>query len=226
MMWALLTCCAFGAALGLGLGQVVPLLLPAPAPAGPQVPRRQDRLTGAFLAASVPVMAHGAGIDSFAILGLSCLLGWALVALALIDLRTWFLPDMVTIPLIAAGMLASIAGLTGPLFDHAVGACLGYALIWGLASAYKMLRGQDGMGLGDAKLLAAGGAWCGWTALPGILLIGCFATIAAICLSRAKGNADPTAPVPLNAIPFGPGLALGIWLTWLLGPLVWAWGQW
>lgn len=149
---------------------------------------------------------------------LTAVLGWWLLALALIDLREYRLPDAGTLPLLAAGLAVSAAGLTGPLWAHLLGAVLGYASLAGLAYAYRRLRGIDGLGLGDAKLLAAGGAWAGAAALPSILLwagLSGLAAAAALALAGRPMGAQ-------TALPFGPGLALGLFLTWTLGPLVFA----
>ncbi len=142
----------------------------------------------------------------------TCLLGWALLGLALVDLRTLRLPDAGTLPLILGGLALAAAGLTGPLAAHAAGAALGYAALAGIAWGYRRLRGIDGLGLGDAKLLAAGGAWLGWAAVPSVLL---WASLAGLALALATG---PLAA--RRAVPFGPGIAAGIWLTWLHGPVV------
>ena len=75
-------------------------------------------------------------------------------------------------------------------------------------------------GLGDVKLFAAAGAWVGWQGLPSVLLIGAATGLAAaLLLARAKGPPGPREPVP-----FGPYLALGLWITWLYGPVNLQWG--
>jgi leader peptidase (prepilin peptidase)/N-methyltransferase len=80
-----------------------------------------------------------------------------------------------------------------------------------------VLRRRDGLGLGDAKLLAAGGAWLSWHALPSTLLIAAgFALVLALCASLAGKLRLSTA----TCVPFGPFLAGAIWLSWLYGPLL------
>ena len=70
-------------------------------------------------------------------------------------------------------------------------------------------------GLGDVKLFAAAGAWVGWQGLPSVLLIGAAAGLAAACiLGRPKGARGPR-----ESVAFGPYLALGLWITWLYGPV-------
>ncbi|MGF1502338.1 MAG: prepilin peptidase [Paracoccaceae bacterium] len=138
-------------------------------------------------------------------------LGTALVGLAWFDLRHFRLPDAATLPLLLGGLALSAAGLTGPMWSHAAGAAAGYALIAGIDAAYRRIRGQTGLGLGDAKLLAAGGAWTGLAALPSILLLGALAGIGTALLRGSRWR---------EPLPFGPGLALGIWLAWCHGPVL------
>jgi len=143
----------------------------------------------------------------------TCLLGWALLLLGAIDRRIGLLPDMLTLPLVVAGLLAGLFEPGAPLADRAIGAAVGYLLFAGLAFAYRRLRGRDGLGLGDAKLLAAGGAWLGWQALPWVILVGAGAALV-VTLIAARGEVSRH-----TAIAFGPWLAFGIWLMRLIGPL-------
>ena len=81
----------------------------------------------------------------------------ALVYLAYIDLRTFRLPDAITLPLILSGLLFngfSAEGLV-PFQESVIGALLGYTSLWLLNSLYRLTKKQDGIGMGDAKLLAA-----------------------------------------------------------------------
>src|SRR5262245_43511678 len=94
-------------------------------------------------------------------------------------------------------------------------AALGFALMAGVALIYRKLRGRDGLGLGDAKLLAAAGAWLGAEALPSVPLWACGSAVLALLL-RAWRAAARSAEMP---IPFAPSLAFGVWLVWLYGPL-------
>jgi len=96
-----------------------------------------------------------------------------LVYLAYIDLRTFRLPDLFTLPLIFVGLCFngfSNLAFVGPQASI-LGALLGYSLLWLLNRLYRYIKKQDGIGMGDAKLLAVLGAWLGWSALPGILLL-------------------------------------------------------
>jgi leader peptidase (prepilin peptidase)/N-methyltransferase len=96
-----------------------------------------------------------------------------LAYLAYIDLRTFRLPDLITLPLIFLGLcFNSFSNLqvVDPQ-ESILGALLGYLSLWLLNRIYRYIRSQDGIGMGDAKLLAGLGAWLGWHALPGILFI-------------------------------------------------------
>ena len=168
------------------------------------IPRHLPVLEGAFLLVPLSAVAAGAPLPA------SCALGWTLLALAAIDLRTWTLPDALTLPLLGGGLLLAALGATGPPALHAAGALAGAAAVVGIDAAYRAWRGAPGMGMGDAKLLAAAGAWCGLAALPSVLLLACVMGL----LAALAAGAGARAPVP-----FGPGLAAGTWLTWLLGPV-------
>jgi leader peptidase (prepilin peptidase)/N-methyltransferase len=146
----------------------------------------------------------------------SCLLGWTLITLSAIDIRHRTLPDLIVIPLIGLGLI--IAWLDNPpiFADHLIGASMGFVAFAGIAFLYRVLRNRDGLGLGDAKLLGAGGAWLGWEALPGIVLS---AAIIALIFALASGCARRRPIKGGTAIAFGPYLALAVWLTWIFGPL-------
>ena len=118
-----------------------------------------------------------------------------------------------------AGLAAALWLAPEALAAHAVGAVLGYGAFRGFAWAYRRLRGREGLGQGDAKLLAAAGAWLGWEALPAVLLLAALVGLAlAGALALRRGGLDPGAPLP-----FGPCLALAFWLCWLrTGGLAWA----
>lgn len=129
----------------------------------------------------------------------------ALVQLARIDWATQRLPNLITVPLLAAGLVWAF-GTAEDFYIHLLGAALGYGVFWGVEVAYRLIRKRDGLGRGDAKLLAVGGAWCGAWALPLIVLI---ASLAALAYVLPKGE-DRHA-----RISFGPFLAFGIGAVWL-----------
>ena len=142
-------------------------------------------------------------------------LGWTLLALAGIDFRSYVLPDFLTLPLVPAGLIATWAIAPGMLAANAIGAVAGFAFIAAVRAIYRLARGREGIGLGDAKLLAAAGAWIGWSGLPSVLLVASLSGLGFALLRAArKGTLSST-----DRIPFGPFLCLGIWIVWLYGPL-------
>jgi leader peptidase (prepilin peptidase) / N-methyltransferase len=139
-----------------------------------------------------------------------CLLGWTLLVMGLIDLRTLKLPDFGNYLLISGGLAVTYALAADAAIDHAIGAVSGFLTLFAVSWLYRQIRGRDGLGLGDAKLLAAGGAWLGWQALPGILAIaGVAGLIVAIVAQNGHGFDR------YRVVAFGPYLALAIWITWL-----------
>lgn len=138
------------------------------------------------------------------------LLTWALVALTGIDLRTMLLPDNITLPLMWLGLLLALAPVFTDLRSAVIGAAAGYLSLWSVYHLFRLLTGKEGMGYGDFKLLAALGAWMGWQALPGIILMSSVVgAVVGIVLIVARGR-DRQLPIP-----FGPYLAAAGWL-WLL----------
>ena len=128
-----------------------------------------------------------------------------LVSLAYIDLRTFRLPDAITIPTMTAGLVFNYLAPFGFAdFPSAIwGAILGYLFLWGLNWVYRAVKKQNGIGLGDAKLLSALGAWLGLNAIPNILLIASLAGLIGgfVWLQLQKQSIR-------SAFPFGPFLAI------------------
>lgn len=142
-----------------------------------------------------------------------CVLGWGLLALGWIDARTMLLPDALTLPLLVIG-LASTAWLDQPVIaEHALAAALGYGSFALIAAGYQRLRGRAGLGGGDAKLMAAAGAWLGLAALPWVVVL---AAVSGLGLAGARWLAGDGIDRD-TAMPFGPCLALAIWILRLWG---------
>lgn len=173
--------------------------------------------------AAVAVAAWSAWLTTGWLLWVTCAFGWALLALAAIDWREFRLPDFLTLPLIAAGLavqyaLAPASPLSvGPdsLLAGVIGAVAGGLFMLAVRWAYAALRHREGIGLGDAKLFAAIGAWVGWLGLPSVLLVAALAGLAA-ALVRYGGKEKLRAD---DRVPFGTFLCLGTWIVWLYGPL-------
>lgn len=138
------------------------------------------------------------------------------MGLALVDYRHFVLPDVISLPLLIAGFIVAAAGGMPRLGDAVIGAVVGFAAFTAVAWLYRRARGRDGLGLGDAKLLGAIGAWVGWVELPAIVLL---ASVAALIVAIGQGGGvvrlDDTRPVA-----FGPYLGLAMWLTVLYGPFL------
>nr|WP_040242147.1 A24 family peptidase [Chromohalobacter japonicus] len=170
-------------------------------------------LMAGLLLASV-IIVHGATWAALAWSGL-CL---ALLVLAVIDLRTQLLPDIITLPLLWAGLLYQLFFQPYMLGNAVVGAMAGYVLLWSFYWLFKWLTKKEGMGYGDFKLLAALGAWLGWTMLPMLLMLSAgvgaiIGVLLQVSLPRLRG-------MPL---PFGPFLALAGWIAVLFGAPLRAW---
>lgn len=170
-------------------------------------------MEGAALGLAVRTVWETAGAVRFATAGL----GWMLLCLSAIDVKSFRLPDWGTLSLVLAGLGLATAGMTGPPIEHALGAALGYAALAAIGWGYRRWRGVDGLGLGDAKLFAAAGAWLGVFGLASTLLIGAATGLAiALALSLVDRRRELGRRM---AIPFGPALAAGFWITWLYGPI-------
>ncbi|MFT4195216.1 prepilin peptidase [Ottowia sp.] len=146
--------------------------------------------------------------------GAWCLFAAVLVALTLIDWDTTLLPDDLTLPLLWAGLIASMTGWTGVALPDAVwGAIGGYLSLWLVYWAFKLATGKEGMGYGDFKLFAALGAWFGWQALvPIILMASVIGAIVGIGLKLMSSLREG------GVVPFGPFLAMAGITAMIFGP--------
>jgi leader peptidase (prepilin peptidase)/N-methyltransferase len=157
-----------------------------------------------LLATAIAVAAVLAEPDA-AHIWLACGLGWTLLALSWIDLRHFLLPDVLTLPLLLAGLAARFWLDRATVTGGAIGAALGYLLFRAVEILYRKLRGRDGLGQGDAKLLAAAGAWVGWQGLSSVITAAALIGIVVALARRRSG-----------AIPFGPCLAMALWLVYVV----------
>ena len=137
----------------------------------------------------------------------SLVLMFFLIALSWVDYKTHRLPNKLTFPLMLIGLLNGY--ITNKAIDSFIGLTLGYLIFFSLETFYKVIKNKDAIGRGDAKLLAVGGAWCGWVGLPYIILIASSSGLISVLFFKKY-------LLKLNGhIPFGPFLALGITIIWI-----------
>jgi len=142
----------------------------------------------------------------------TALLGWWLLLVAALDQEHHWLPDALTLPLVPLGLAAGWAGFGPPLAERAIGAAVGFAALAALRIGYRRLRGREGMGGGDPKLLAGLGAWVGALQLPFVLLGAGLLGLAAVLAMRLRGEAvTRTTRLALGAL-----MAVAAWPVWLV----------
>lgn len=145
------------------------------------------------------------GITAWSVPGIQTLFSlWLLASfllpLTLIDWQHQLLPDCLTQPLLWAGLLVHTLGHALPLRDAVLGAVAGYLSLWLIYWGFRLTTGREGLGYGDFKLLAALGAWCGWQALPSVVLIAALSGIVGyFALNHSHKNSQ--------TISFGPYLS-------------------
>lgn len=135
-----------------------------------------------------------------------------LVVLAGIDLRHYLLPDVLTLGLLALAFTANALGIgTVGALNGLCAAVLGFTALWSLNAAYRLLRGVDGFGGGDIKMLAALGACVGVTGLADILTI---ASLLALACALGRWLLTGARVSLRTRMPFGPFLAIAA--AWLV----------
>lgn len=153
----------------------------------------------------ITALSQSGSFTVLATLGLTA----CLAAIAWIDARSLRIPDRLSLPLIGLGLCWAALQPDAPMVPHLIGAALGYGVLAIIGSAYFRRTGTEGLGLGDAKLFAAAGAWLGWQALPQVLLIAATTGLIFALIRKSQGAFGPA------QMAFGPWLALGIWLVWI-----------
>lgn len=167
-------------------------------------------LVVAYAAVAVAGMASRAP-DALVVLA-SVVLAAGLLSASVIDAMSYRLPDPINATLAIAGLV--FGALSGwALAAQLASGAIGFAALWIVGEAYRRLRGRDGIGLGDAKLLGVAGIWLGVEALPTVLLA---AAVGALVWVLIRAVLRQTAPGG-EWIAFGPFLAGGIWLVWTHG---------
>ena len=142
-------------------------------------------------------------------------LGTALIVLFMIDLEHHILPNSITLPGIVVGFAFSLVAPPGP-FDAFLGIVVGGGVLYGIALAYYLIRKEEGMGMGDVKMLAMIGAFLGWRAVLVTLVLSSFAgaLVGVLMMATQRGSMR-------YALPFGTFLAIGALVAMLTGePLI------
>jgi leader peptidase (prepilin peptidase)/N-methyltransferase len=144
---------------------------------------------------------------------------WALVVITFIDLDHRIIPDVISLPGTALGLAFSFApGFPRPV-DSALGVAAGAGFLFFVLYAYEKIMGEEGMGLGDVKLLAMIGAFLGWQALPITIMVSSLTgSLVGVGYALVKGESVRKFPVP-----FGPFLALGALVHLFFGVEVLQW---
>lgn len=137
-------------------------------------------------------------------------LGLVLIAVSAVDLRQHRVPDALSLPLIAAGFAVALTVSYQPFTRHLLGALAGYGIFALIGEIHFRLRRSEGLGLGDAKLFAAAGAWMGWPALPMVLMTASLSAVAFVLVAWRR-------PLCTRRLPFAPFLSVGFWSVWVFG---------
>lgn len=137
--------------------------------------------------------------------------GWLLLALAALDVIEFWLPDYLTVALALTGFAAIFLAPPG-LEDRLIGGVAGAASLWTIGFAYRRLRGREGLGGGDPKLLGAIGLWVGWAMLPFVLLLASLAGLGLVSADRVRGRTVSAS----DRYPLGALMAIAAYPVWLV----------
>jgi leader peptidase (prepilin peptidase)/N-methyltransferase len=126
-----------------------------------------------------------------------------------IDLKHYIIPNELTFPLMLIGFVKSFdPNLNQTIFPNYINSLLGgffgYAVIWLIIFFYKKVRNKEGMGLGDAKLMAVVGFWFGWASIPFTIFISSAVALVLVIPSLIKKTRNMSAQIP-----FGPYIIIG-----------------
>ena len=188
--------------------------------------RGRCRTCGAAISSMYPLVelttavlfAAGAALyGPSALLAVRLVFGCALVVLFAIDLRLRVLPDVITLPGIAVGFVASCFLPPGWL-SSLIGLIAGGGILFAIAEAYYRVRGQQGLGMGDVKMLAMIGAFLGWPLMILTLVFASFAgsIVGVALIASGRGNLQV-------ALPFGTFLAVGAIVAAAAGDPILTW---
>ncbi|MGD9152782.1 MAG: A24 family peptidase [Gammaproteobacteria bacterium] len=137
---------------------------------------------------------------------------WFLIAATFIDIDHQILPDILTLSLLWIGLFVNCFDIFANSHDAILGAIIGYSFFWVVNALFRLIRGKEGIGHGDFKLMAAAGAWMGWQLLPFVILCGSVLALligGGYLLLKGKSRGVP--------IPFGPFIAIAMWIGIIWG---------
>jgi len=137
--------------------------------------------------------------------------GWLLLTLAALDLAYFVLPNALTATLAGAGLVTGLLGVEPPLQDRLIGGAGGFAALWLIGKGYRLLRGREGLGGGDPKMLGAIGLWLGWQILPMVVFLAALTGLAIVLVGMTMGKSAALS----DAKPFGALLAIAAYPAWL-----------
>jgi len=160
------------------------------------------------------------GLALFAASGVEGLMGaifgWVLITLAALDAQHHWLPDKLTLLLAVCGLAASLWVDEPDLVNRAIGGVAGFLALFLIGWSYRLLRGREGLGGGDPKLLGAVGCWLGWSALPFVLLGAGLVGLAAVMMMHSRGQAVAAD----SALPLGTFMAITAFPLWIVQTMI------
>jgi leader peptidase (prepilin peptidase) / N-methyltransferase len=121
----------------------------------------------------------------------SGMLALGLISLSVVDVATFRLPNVMTVPLGLGGLAITWWLATDPWWLHLIAAAVAAVILVGIDATYKRLRGRHGLGGGDVKLFASSGAWLGLQGLPSVMLWACVTGLLLFAALWALGNNPP-----------------------------------
>lgn len=196
----------------LGAGELVPVLSFV-------VQRGRCRRCGGRIAAShlvTELIGGGVGVAAgLAAPGIEgacgAVFGWLLLALAAVDLAAFWLPNVLTATLAAAGLGTGLLGIAPEIEARLIGGVGGFGALWLVAMGYRALRGRHGLGGGDPKMLGGIGLWLGWQSLPLVVLAACLLGLGVVLAAMLRGERVSGSA----RLPFGTMLAAAAFAVWI-----------
>ena len=144
------------------------------------------------------------------------ILALTFIIIFFVDLKHYIIPNSLTFPLMVLGFIKSFDPNLNEIFPNyinsLIGGVFGYGIIWSIIFFYKVIRNKEGMGLGDAKLLAVIGFWFGWISIPFVIFISSVVALITVTPSLMKKSKKLT-----SEIPFGPFIIISALIYFVIG---------